>query len=426
MDGNAYRFDFARHKAGTELPPEHLADFQRLVKDLRYGGRFQLLIVECTDWSLREVLIRRLDGVLAEVGLTAGRIELGSGQYAEFADVEAELARLATQHHAVHVTGGESWFDDARMEAFNLRREAIAQACAIRLLLWLDEATVGKLAMRAPDWWAWRGGVFSFHVAPVAVSIEQPVVQLGPIDNRTLAKRSRRIGELRAFLNTDPVPPDELALPLRDELAGLLYRLGEWDEALRILAVEVLPACERLGDVRSKAVTQGKIADILQARGQLDEALRICTEEQLPVYERLGDVRSKAVTQGRIADILEARGQLDEALRIRTEEQLPVYERLGDVRGKSVVLFMIAQIELAREQRAGALAHLAESYRIIQQLQAADGLAAVGEAYGEMLCGQGEQARGLLVLESAFQAATQLGQTERIQRLRERIEALRA
>ena len=40
----------------------------------------------------------------------------------------------------------------------------------------------------------------------------------------------------------------------------------------------------------------GKIADILQARGQLDEALRIRQHEELPVYERLGDVRSKALT----------------------------------------------------------------------------------------------------------------------------------
>jgi hypothetical protein len=80
----------------------------------------------------------------------------------------------------------------------------------------------------------------------------------------------------------------------------------------------------------------GKVADILQARGQLDEVLRIRLEEELPVYERLGDVRSKAVTQGNIADILQARGQLDEALRIRLEEELPVYERLGDVREKAV------------------------------------------------------------------------------------------
>ena len=61
--------------------------------------------------------------------------------------------------------------------------------------------------------------------------------------------------------------------------------------------------------MRSKAVTQGKIAGILQARGQLDEALRIRREEQLPVYERLGDVRSRLVCQANIALTLVARGQ---------------------------------------------------------------------------------------------------------------------
>ena len=48
----------------------------------------------------------------------------------------------------------------------------------------------------------------------------------------------------------------------------------------------------------------GYIADILQARGQLDEALAIREKEQLPVYEKLGDVREKAITMGKIADIL--------------------------------------------------------------------------------------------------------------------------
>ena len=49
----------------------------------------------------------------------------------------------------------------------------------------------------------------------------------------------------------------------------------------------------------------GKIADVLQARGELDEALRIRREEELPVFERLGDVRARAVTMGRIADVLQ-------------------------------------------------------------------------------------------------------------------------
>ena len=67
-------------------------------------------------------------------------------------------------------------------------------------------------------------------------------------------------------------------------------------------------------------------------RPELEEALRIRREEALPVYEKLGDVRERAVTMGKIADVLQARGELEEALRIRREEELPVYEKLGDVR----------------------------------------------------------------------------------------------
>jgi hypothetical protein len=65
---------------------------------------------------------------------------------------------------------------------------------------------------------------------------------------------------------------------------------GEPDQATRVLQQQVLPVCERLGDVRAKAITMGKIAGIHQTRSQFDEALRIRTEVELPVYERLGDM----------------------------------------------------------------------------------------------------------------------------------------
>ena len=139
------------------------------------------------------------------------------------------------------------------------------------------------------------------------------------------------------------------------KIADILQARGQLDEALKIRNEEELPIYQRLGDVRSRAVTMGQIADILQARGQLDEALKIRNEEELPVYQRLGDVRSRAVTMGRIADILQARGQLDEALKIRNEEQLPVYQRLGDVRSRAVTMGQIADILQARGQLDEAL-----------------------------------------------------------------------
>ncbi|QLH38848.1 MAG: hypothetical protein HWD60_07765 [Defluviicoccus sp.] len=68
----------------------------------------------------------------------------------------------------------------------------------------------------------------------------------------------------------------------------------------------------------------------MQARGELDEALRIRREEELPVYERLGDVRSRAVTMGQIATMLSRMGDVDEAIRLRRDEVLPALISLGD------------------------------------------------------------------------------------------------
>jgi phosphopentomutase len=110
----------------------------------------------------------------------------------------------------------------------------------------------------------------------------------------------------------------------------VLEARGELDGALRIRRDELLPVFERLGVVRERAVTLGKIADVLAARGELDEPLRIRREEELPVYERLGEVRDRAVTMGKIADVLAARGELDEttAERMRLPEAARIRSEL--------------------------------------------------------------------------------------------------
>ena len=150
--------------------------------------------------------------------------------------------------------------------------------------------------------------------------------------------------------------------------------------------------------MRSKAVTQGKIADILQARGQLDEALRIREEEELPVYERLGDVRSKAATQGKIADILQARGQLDEALALQ-ELRLPVAERMGDLEEIAHIAYSISRLRLQRgDHQTGGLQEIHDSlsraYEISRQLDRPDAIGSIGALLAEVLAMRGLQRRG--------------------------------
>ncbi|MGH8931766.1 MAG: CHAT domain-containing protein [Egibacteraceae bacterium] len=182
---------------------------------------------------------------------------------------------------------------------------------------------------------------------------------------------------------------------------------GELNHAQREFerAVELF---EQAGSEREAVVVRGDIADVLFARGELDEALRI-RQEELPVYERLGDVRSRAVTWGQIADVLFARGELDEALRIRQEEQLPVYERLDDVDGIAAALWGLAQIDLARGDIAAAAPRIAEAWTLLAQLGRTDGIAVVGQLYGQLLIAGDQRDAGMDVLRMSSEAYRKLG-----------------
>ncbi|MCV6637066.1 hypothetical protein, partial [Candidatus Albibeggiatoa sp. nov. NOAA] len=122
--------------------------------------------------------------------------------------------------------------------------------------------------------------------------------------------------------------------------------------------------------------------------GQLDEALRIRQQEELPVYERLGDVRSKAVTMGQIADILQSRGQLDEALSTQ-ENVLKICEQLNDTQGLLVTKTKIAMLLMEfkppyRSRRLEANQLLCEALHAAQQMRIpeAEQIADILRGYG--------------------------------------------
>jgi tetratricopeptide (TPR) repeat protein len=390
----AARFDLERlrFEAAQALPAPCFEDFQRLTRTLIHGPPFQWLLIDTPDDRLRKAVIAQLDPVLRAAGLRVNRVPLGRA-VTDVATLEQRLVRAAQSAEVVHLLGARGWFDATRWDAFNVRRERIAETARARLVFWLEPQAIALAAQGAPDLWAWRSGVYVFRgLAPaqaVSAADAPPAARLAPApagpDNRTMAERHRRVAEIKAWLKANPKAPDAMKVGPLDELGRLLYDLGDFDaalkhwrraelplhrrlrnarevaitfgqiadvlrargeldEALRIRREEQLPVYERLGDDRARAVTMGKIADVLQARGQLDEALRIRREDELPVFERWGDQREHAVTMGKVADVLESRGELDEALRIRREEELPVYERLGDQRGRALTMGRIADV----------------------------------------------------------------------------------
>ena len=355
--------------AAQQLNTTQFAEFKRLSKKLVYGPDFQLLLLDCRDERLRRQLLDCLNPALDAAGLHTATLTLHTAAQpaddipSDVAVLEIQLRQLAEHSHVIHCLGARAWLDGkqrpGRWDALNIRRERIAEHVSRRLLLWLDAEGIEQLLTLAPDWWAWRAGVYVFSTEPTPMPAEGAHPQFDCYRKRpTQVQAGKRIAELRDWLQGELEP--ELAWRLWAELGDIYYTQGRWDQSLAAYRQHVLPLQNQLGDVRSVAVTQGRIADILTMRGQFDEALCIYQQEQLPVYEQLGDIRSRAVAQGKIADILTRRGQLDEALRIQQQEVLPVFERLGNIRERAVAQGKIADILIQSGQ-------LDEALRICQQ-----------------------------------------------------------
>ena len=264
-----FDFDLARHSAAGTLRPEHAADFGRLSAALSAGARRQLLFVEFRSQTYREQLVVAIDDVLSTSGVRAAHVDLTP--CAGFIEVEQLLRESAVSVDVIHLIGGERWFNQARWREFNLRREAVARDIGVRLLLWLNPEQIPDVVNYAPDLWAWRAGVYDFVEVLHASIPGGDASWAAPIDNRNLGERSRRIAELR-FQLEDANAPASARLMMLDELATLLYWLGELDEALRIRRDEQLPVFEKLGDVRSRAMTQTKLGIGLALKGDVASA----------------------------------------------------------------------------------------------------------------------------------------------------------
>ncbi len=348
MDGiTEFEFDRERQLAAVGLRPEHGSEFQRLLKLLIYGPKFQLLVAEANNGVYRRLLIEKIDLFASKFGLRVGRLQLDAGQHPDVAAMERALEGLAQSVDVIHVEGGEFWFDIPRWQSFNVRREAISQAVPVKLLFWLNTEPIRLFAQHAPDCWAWRSGVFSF-LSPQGeemrseASLEFVEPNLSDTDNRTLAERANRIAQLEAVLKQTLAPA--LALPLLHELAGLYSDLGEVQEALRIRQERQLPMTLEVGAYGQAASIKWAIARHLFAFGQTSKGVALLRNEVLPVFRENGDQRRAALVLAEIAQAHDVNTDAEEMLRILNEEALPFFQKSGESELTAKVSAIIANI----------------------------------------------------------------------------------
>ena len=270
---------------------EHTGAFVRLSQLWLRRNHFSLVLAAADYAGYRDALINRL----TQLG-PAARVDLGPE------DPPDEWLRQVALAHAngasrVHLClpldkpRGAKWWQQA-----NVLRERLADALPGTQVLWLTDTDIDTAAHQAPDLWNWREAVFAFTTT-VAIPLP-PLAGSRFYHSAGMAGTlvEERLTAIEKFL-ADAEAADISSASLHLEAARAYQRLGQLGKS----AAHAQHAAQQFsvnGDESSAAQAKAELADVLVTQGQPDLAIQLLRQEVLPVYEKLGDVRSRAVTMG--------------------------------------------------------------------------------------------------------------------------------
>ncbi len=413
---------------GAALAGDNAATLDRLVTMLDYAEGLTILFACCNAPLLRNRLIEQARVRLAALGVTVLPLDfdqpvrnLRQTLRTRLAIPHAYFAAAKEPDHAallhkpvIFLTGLELSIPLGAsavrlMAELNLGRELFLRDAPCPLVFWLPNYAVTAVARQAPDFWAWRSGVFEFTLEePQRREAYARYVELdsnlAALSSLTAARKLQHQRILEGLLDDfQALPPQrttqERLAKIQQELAALQWLQGKPQEAMALYQ-EALATLQALGDVRAIAVTQSKMADMLRQMGKPQEAMAIY-QEALATLQALGDVRSIAVTQSKMADVLSQMGKPQEALALY-QEALATLQALGDVRAIAVTQSSMADVlsQMGKPQEAMALYQ--ESLATLQALGDVRAIAVTQANFGQFLLQEGETRGAIQMLWSAY------------------------
>jgi tetratricopeptide (TPR) repeat protein len=364
---------------GKMQPPPHTdvnGVLDQLERVVRWSEEFQLVFVKCNhpvqQEALRRAFLARLhDKRVLEVVLEQPIVSLLN---------ELTIRRdSAAPPQAVCVYHLEKSINEQReaspvLGRLNHDRDLLRQAVPATLLLWLPDFALDCIARGAPDFWAWRSGVYEFPTDRELWHMESAVAlapEAAALFSLPLEDKQKEIARLAELLRTARALPrqgkreSETAAHLLAQLALLHDILGQWDKAQECVE-EALTLFRQLRDQKNIANAYYHLGMIAEERGAYEDALK-WSRKALGLREKLGDRADMAASYHQLGIIAQERGTYEEALEWY-RRSLAIEEELGDRAGMAASYHQLGNIAQERGAYEEALAWYRRSLALNEEL----------------------------------------------------------
>lgn len=199
----------------TELSVKGKNELEDLIRALEWSDEFVIYFAVVNPPLIRKQMADELKGSLGEKGIKVHSLELNSSYFDLLSIIPEKVPSYCLRgteteiRSVVFIFGAEeaiaSDVDTRRLffDCLNWQRDKLRETIACPLVIWLPEFALRILALEAPDFWAWRSGVYYLEPEPVGIlrdTKEFLKVETSEYDVLTYQEKIKRLQQFKALL----------------------------------------------------------------------------------------------------------------------------------------------------------------------------------------------------------------------------------
>ena len=222
----------------TELSVMGKNEFEDLIRALEWSDEFAIYFAVVNPPLIRKQMAEKLKGSLEKEKIQVHSLELNSSYFDLLSIIPEKVPSYCLRgaetviRSVVFIFGAEEAIaadvDTRRLffDCLNWQRDKLRENIACPLVIWLPEFALRILALEAPDFWAWRSGIYHLEPEPVWILKDAKELLMGDASEYgvlTYQEKIKRLQQFKALLEDYERQPFEKES--ETELLGIRFNL---------------------------------------------------------------------------------------------------------------------------------------------------------------------------------------------------------
>ena len=327
---------------------------QRLLSLLDLSDGFTIAFVECNFWQDGVALVAALseqiendpeweDLQILDWEFTEQKLRLLQEMHGRLEVLPNRKGKklvlvLRGLENAIGVVGDYPQF----LADINFVRDGYIKMVPHPVVFVLPDYAITRFAKYAPDFWAWKSGLFKFKTSQETKNLaEAKIFDSGRVRGSYIKpEKQERIDLLhRLLMEANPSGSDPESnrnassqINILNELGGAYFSLSEYNRAIEFFQ-QALEISQKIGERNGEGFSLNNLGTAYYSLGQYQQAIQF-HQQSLEIKKEIGDRHGEASSLGNLGTAYGSLGQYQQAIQFY-QQSLDIYREIGDRDGEA-------------------------------------------------------------------------------------------